>query len=161
MENNIAIESAKKEMEEKNLSVLQENEQLKQKLIAAERVAMIAKGEIELETTKVSVLTGEVEDLKHQLKVTMDWEKDEVARFMLYQKIKVIKEMQAGGPNLYDADKLIDEFDEEGWSWPSFGRGGGEYDEVSEDEEEVNSALNPPKGAQDASSTDNSKAKLP
>ena len=157
-QDNLVISSIKHDFTQKNELATKEIQALQQELADVKHEALDAKEEIKLEEIKVSNLELEVEELKHQLKVMMDREKDEVARFMLYQKIKVVKEMQAGGPNIYDADKLIDEFDEEGWSWPSSGRGG---DEGDEEGDEVSSTLNSSKTNQDVGSTGKSKATTP
>ena len=154
----LVISSVKQDLTQQKELATKEIQALQQELADVKHEALDAKEEIKLEEIKVSNLKLEVEELKHQLKVMMDREKEEVARFMLYQKIKVIKEVQTGEPNIYDADKLIDEFDEEGWSWPSSGRGG---DEEDEEGDEVSSTLNPSKTNQDVGSTGKSKATTP
>ena len=54
---------------------------------------------------------------------------------MLYERIRMVKEFQAGGNANWDLKELEQEFQDEGYSMPS----SGDSDEESGGEEEVNS----------------------
>ena len=108
-----------------------------------------AREEVKLSDITIDGLNATIGDLRKQLadleeerdksekkvEALVERERREVSKFMLFERIRMVKEFQAGGGANWDLKELEQEFQDEGYSMPS----SGDSDEESGGEEEVNS----------------------
>ena len=116
--------------------------ELARELEMAKGEAADAKEEVKLLDITIDGLRKQLADLeeergKSEKKVAalIERERQEVSKFMLFERIRMVKEFRAGGSANWDLEELEQMFQDEGYSMPSSGGSG----EESGDEEEVNS----------------------
>ena len=123
--------------------------QLERDLENARGETMDAREEVKLSDITIEGLNATIGDLRKQLvdleeekgksdkkvEALVERERREVSKFMLFERIRMVKEFQAGGSVNWDLKELEQEFQDEGYSMPS----PGDSDEESGGEEEVNS----------------------
>ena len=111
--------------------------------------AVDAREEVKLSDITIDGLNATIGDLRKQLadleeerdksekkvEALVERERQEVSKFMLFERIRMVKEFQAGGGVNWDLKELEQEFQDEGYSMPS----SGDSDEESGGEGEVNS----------------------
>ena len=123
--------------------------ELTRDLEMAKGEAVDAREKVKLSDITIDGLNVTLRDLRKQL-ADLEEEKDksekkvaaliererrEVSKFMLFERIRMVKEFRAGGGANWDLEELEQMFQDEGYSMPSSGSSG----EESGDEEEVNS----------------------
>ena len=116
--------------------------QLEREIENAKGEAADAQEEVKLSDITIDGLRKQLVDLeeekdKSEKKVAalIERERREVSKFMLFERIRMVKEFRAGGGANWDLEELEQTFQDEGYSMPSSGGSG----EESGDEEEVNS----------------------
>ena len=116
--------------------------QLEREIENAKGEAVDAREEVKLSDITIDGLRKQLADLeeekdKSEKKVAalIERERREVSKFMLFERIRMVKEFQAGGGANWDLEELEQMFQDEGYSMPSSGNSG----EESGGEEEVNS----------------------
>ena len=123
--------------------------ELTRDLEMAKGEAVDAREEVKLSDITIDGLNVTIRDLRKQLadleeerdksekkvEALVERERREVSKFMLFERIRMVKEFQAGGGANWDLKELEQEFQDEGYSMPS----SGDSDEESGGEEEVNS----------------------
>ena len=116
--------------------------QLEREIENAKGEAVDAREEVKLSDITIDGLRKQLANLeeekdKSEKKVAalIERERREVSKFMLFERIRMVKEFRAGGGANWDLEELEQMFQDEGYSMPSSGGSG----EESGDEEEVNS----------------------
>ena len=116
--------------------------QLEREIENAKGEAVDAREEVKLSDITIDGLRKQLANLeeekdKSEKKVAalIERERREVSKFMLFERIRMVKEFRAGGGANWDLEELEQMFQDEGYSMPSSDSSG----EGSGDEEEVNS----------------------
>ena len=104
---------------------------------AADAQEEVKLSDITIDGLRKQLVGLEEEKDKSEKKVAalIERERREVSKFMLFERIRMVKEFRAGGGANWDLEELEQMFQDEGYSMPSSGGSG----EESGDEEEVNS----------------------
>lgn len=121
--------------EAKLAQVVRDLENARGEIVDAKEEAKLADEKVEEMKIKLSILEEEKKRSDGKVQTLIERERREVSKFILYERIRMVKEFKARGSVNWDLEKLEQEFKEEGYSVPSTG----ESESSSRGEEKVSS----------------------